>query len=62
MQKYLFTLKIDYEQDIRKIEGTRAEEWKGIGSLVVYDGDAVVARFPDKVASWSAEKQSVDAA
>lgn len=57
MPKYLFIVKIRYEDELRKIEGTRAEEFSGPGSLVVYDGDAVVARFSEKVDSWSTEKR-----
>jgi hypothetical protein len=57
VQKYVFIVKIANEDVLRKIEGTRAEEWNGPGSLIVYDGDSVVARFPSKVESWSTEKQ-----
>jgi len=56
MERYLFTVEIKYEGGLRRIEGTRAEEGKMPGSLIIYDGDSVVARFPEKVESWSREQ------
>jgi hypothetical protein len=57
LEKRLSIVEIKYEGGMRKIEGTRAEEWNGRGSLVVYDGDSVVARSSENVESWSAERQ-----
>ena len=51
--KYTFIVKIKGEDPPQRIEGTRAEEAYGEGSLIVYDGDAVVSRFPDKVEWWT---------
>jgi hypothetical protein len=51
--KYLFTVKLKYQDDLEKITGTRAEEPHGAGTLVIYDGDAIVARYADKVERWS---------
>ncbi len=56
MERYVFTVKIKNEDEFRKIEGTRAEEPDGLGSLIIYDGDSVVARFPHNVESWSGQK------
>jgi hypothetical protein len=49
--RYLFTVKVPYQDELEKVEGTRAEEPYGPGSLIIYDGDSVVARYP-KVQRW----------
>jgi hypothetical protein len=46
-----FRVKIQYEDDIKRIEGTRAQEYND-GRLVIFDGDRVVARFNEKVERW----------
>ena len=50
--RYLFTVKVSYQDEVEKPEGTRAEEPYGPGSLIIYDGDSVVARYPN-VDRWS---------
>ena len=47
--RYLFTVKIEYQDELEKIEGTRAEEPYGPSSLTIYDGGSVVARYSKKV-------------
>lgn len=48
-------LGVSYEDAIERPEGTRAEEPYGPGSLVVYDGDLVVARY-NEVERWSRQR------
>jgi hypothetical protein len=56
--KAIFGVKIEYEDEIKKIEGTAVVE-EAIGRLAILDGDKVVARFDDKVERWWKEsKQS----
>lgn len=45
-------VKIKYDDQIKKIAGTVAIEEHGPGSLVVFDGLNVVARFWDGVEKW----------
>jgi hypothetical protein len=53
---YLFTVKVRYQDELEKLEGTRAEEPQGRGSLTIYDGDSVVGRYPD-VERWSRQQR-----
>jgi hypothetical protein len=53
---FLFIVKIRYQDEIEKIEGTRAEEPWGPPSLIIYDGTSVVARYPD-VERWSRQQR-----
>lgn len=50
--RYLFTVKVEYQDELEKIEGTRAEEPHGPSSLTIYDGSSVVARYSNKVERW----------
>jgi hypothetical protein len=52
--KKLFCVKLRYEDEIKEIAGTRADEIVP-GSLVVYDGHKVIARFDDGVERWWTE-------
>lgn len=52
--KKLFCVKLRYEDEIKKIAGTRSDEIAP-GSLVVYDGHKVIARFDDGVERWWTE-------
>jgi hypothetical protein len=53
--RFVFTVKIKYQDELEKIEGTRAEEPYGPGSLIVYDGPSVVARC-DNVVRWTRQR------
>jgi hypothetical protein len=53
--RYVFTVQIPHEDELERAEGTRAEEPYGPGSLTLYDGDSVVARYP-KVQRWSRQQ------
>lgn len=55
--RYLFTVKINYEDQLEKPEGTRAEEPYGPGSLIIFDGESVVARY-NNVERWSRQRQT----
>lgn len=50
--RHVFTVKIQFQNEPERIEGTRAEE-PCPGSLVIYDGDSVVARYSGDVERWS---------
>ncbi len=54
--RYLFIVKIPYQDELERPEGTRAEE-PFPGALVVYDSDSVVARY-NKVERWSRQGRS----
>jgi len=45
-------VKLKYDDQIKRIHGTAAREEQGPGSLVVYDGLDLVARFIDGVENW----------
>lgn len=53
--RYTFTIKVRYQDDLERVEGTRADEKNGPGTLTVYDGDAVVARY-DRIDRWSQQR------
>jgi len=55
-EKALFGVKVKYEDDIKRIEGTAAVE-DAIGRLVIFDGDKPVARFDEKVERWWKESK-----
>jgi hypothetical protein len=55
--RYLFTVKVEYQDDLEKIEGTHAEERYGPSSLIIYDGSSVVARYHNKVERWLRQKR-----
>jgi hypothetical protein len=48
--KKTFCVKIEYEDDIKRVPGTKVEE-PSPGLLVVYEGDDVAARF-NRVERW----------
>jgi hypothetical protein len=48
-RRFRFTVKIEYQDELENVEGTRIEEPNGPGSLLVYDGDAIVARYASRV-------------
>ena len=50
-------VKIIYDDKIKRILGTSADEEHGPGSLVIYDGVSVVGRFRDGVEKWWIEDQ-----
>jgi hypothetical protein len=50
-ERALFGVKITYEEEIKKIEGTAAVE-DARGRLLIFDGEKVVARFDEKVERW----------
>jgi hypothetical protein len=50
-QRAIFRVKVKYEDEIKKIEGTAAVE-DAIGRLVIVDGDQVVARFDETERWW----------
>jgi hypothetical protein len=52
----LVFVKLEYERDPRRIPATHAEELHGGGSLVVYDGKEVVARFTTGIQNWWIEE------
>jgi hypothetical protein len=45
-------VKVRYDDQVKRISGTGAREDNGPGSLVVYDGLEIVARFWDGVEKW----------
>ena len=45
-------VKVKYDDQPKGIQGTAAKEVQGPGSLVVYDGLDIVARFTDGVENW----------
>jgi hypothetical protein len=45
-------VKLRYDDQPKRIQGTAAREEHGLGSLVVYDGLDPVARFIDGVENW----------
>jgi hypothetical protein len=49
-------VKVEYEDEIKKIEGTAAVE-DAVGRLVIVDGEKVIARFNDKVERWWRESK-----
>jgi hypothetical protein len=49
-------VKVQYDDAIKKITGTTAREEQGPGSLVVFDGLDVVARFWSNVERWWIEE------
>lgn len=53
--RYTFTIKVPYQDNLERVDGTLAEEKHGPGTLVVYDGDSVVARY-DSVQRWSRQQ------
>lgn len=55
--RYLFTVKVRYQDELERLDGTRAEERYGSGgSLIIYDGSSVIARYPD-VERWSRQQR-----
>ncbi len=50
----LFFIKLEYDDDIKKVEGTTAVE-DGPGRLIVYDAGRPIARFVEKVQNWWTE-------
>jgi len=56
--RFLFTVKIEYQDEPERVEGTHAEEPYGPMSLIIYDGTTVVARYHDKVERWSRQRQA----
>ncbi len=55
-ERAIFGVKVKYEDDIKKIEGTAVVE-EAIGRLVIFDGDRVVARFDEKIERWWKESK-----
>ena len=51
-RKKAILVKLRYDDQIKRIQGTAAREEQGPGSLVVYDGLDLVARFMDGVENW----------
>jgi hypothetical protein len=49
-------VRLEYENTPRRIPATHAIEEHGRGSLIVYDGKEVVARFTDGVRNWWTEE------
>lgn len=49
-------VKLEYENQPRRIPATHAVEEHGSGSLIVYDGKEIVARFVDGVRNWWTEE------
>lgn len=45
-------VKLSYDDKVKRIRATSAEEEHGPGSLVVYDGLSVVGRFASQVERW----------
>jgi TIR domain len=55
--RYLFTVKVKYQDELERLDGTRAEEPYGNGGpLIIYDGNLVIARYPD-VERWSRQQR-----
>jgi hypothetical protein len=52
--KKIFCVELTYDNDVKRIEGTRAEE-PYPGQLIIYNGDAIAARFTDGVQQWWGE-------
>lgn len=48
-------VKLRFESEPRRIPATHAEEKPVLGSLVVYEGEKIVARFNDGVENWWTE-------
>ena len=53
----LIYVKLVYDDQVKRIHGTSAEEDHGPGSLVVYDGLSVVGRFRGDVERWWIEDE-----
>lgn len=51
-----FCVKVEYDDDVKRVEGTSAEE-PAPGMLVIKDQDNVAARF-NKVERWWPESKS----
>jgi len=51
-RKKAILVKLKYDDQIKRIQGTAAREEQGPGSLVVYDGLDLVARFIEGVENW----------
>jgi hypothetical protein len=49
-------VKLEYEQNPRRIPATHAEEQHGGTGLIVYDGEEIVGRFTDGVRNWWTEE------
>jgi hypothetical protein len=45
-------VKLLYDEKVKRIRGTSAEEDHGPGTLVIYDGLSVVGRFRGDVERW----------
>jgi hypothetical protein len=58
-ERYVFTVKIRYQDELERPEGTRAEEPYGPGSLTIYDGESVVARY-SSVERWSRQQPKAE--
>jgi hypothetical protein len=56
----VFCVKIEYDDEVKRIRGTSANEESGPGTLVVYDGPTVVARL-NKVDRWWTESSPAKA-
>ncbi len=50
-------VKLMYDDKIKRIQGTSADEEHGPGSLVIYDGVTVVGRFRADVEKWWIEDE-----
>jgi hypothetical protein len=55
--RYLFTVKVAYQDELETIEGTRGEQPYGPPSLTIYDGSSVVAQYPN-VERWARQPRS----
>jgi hypothetical protein len=49
-------VKIRYDDQIKRVAGTAGREEHGPGSLVVYNGTEIVARFIADVEKWWTEE------
>jgi len=47
-----FLVKLSYQDRIQRIEGTRADEPAGPGTLAVYNDVDIAARFSSDVEGW----------
>lgn len=56
--KKVIYVKLRYDDQIKKINGTTAREESGPGSLVVFNGIEVVGRFWSDVEKWWIEDVS----
>ena len=54
--RYLFTVKVQYQDEVEKIEGTRSEQTYGSASLIIYEGSSVVAQHSDKVERFARQR------